>query len=196
MTSESDKQAPAGDQPTPSPLRRIGSVGLAFINPFSDLAVLYRRSLKPTGEKVYELGGLLKGLFRRPVHSGEALTWQDAVQRSGRSVGQLQTQLIQRRLAWWVLMAFCGAIAAVLLLLIIAASTSLPSGTLIKALATLLFLVAITGLGFVKALEMTYRLWQLQLQRVSAEEGGTFQNFLSETRWANQTLRLGSFSKL
>lgn len=195
MTTENEKEAPASAQHSASPLRRVGAAGLAFINPASDLVVLYRKAIKPTAVRVSELGGVVKGLIRRPAQPGEALTWDAAVQRSGRSVAQLQTQLIQWRMAWWLLMAFCGALALFLLLMVLAAYSSLPGGTLIRALATLTFLVAASSLGFVKALEKTYRLWQLKVQRVSVEEGGTFQDFLAETRWIAQTLRLGHFSK-
>jgi len=195
MTTENEKEGSDSAPRSASPLRRVGTAGLAFINPASDLVVLYRKAFKPTAVRVYELGGLVKGLVRRPAKSGEALTWDAAVQRTGRSVTQLHNQLVQWRLAWWLLMAFCGALALLLLLMILAAYTSLPAGTLIRALATLVFLVAASSLGFVKALEKTYRLWQLKLQRVSVEEGGTFQDFLVETRWIAQTLRLGHFGK-
>lgn len=68
----------------------------------------------------------------------------------------------------------------------------LPSGTLLRAVITILVLAGAGGLGFVKTLITTYRVWQLQERRVSESEGGTFKDFLTENHWGRQVLTLGA----
>ena len=44
----------------PSPLRRAGQVGLAILNPFSDLMVIYRTGIQPAVAKLRILRAQLK----------------------------------------------------------------------------------------------------------------------------------------
>ncbi|POP85042.1 conjugal transfer protein TraX, partial [Pseudomonas syringae pv. avii] len=58
-TKHVDGQSPRDDKHSGTPLRRAGHVGLSILNPFSDLAVIYRRGIKPTAQKLKLLKTLL-----------------------------------------------------------------------------------------------------------------------------------------
>ncbi|WP_157791485.1 hypothetical protein [Candidatus Hamiltonella defensa] len=50
--------------------------------------------------------------------------------------------------------------------------------------------MAVSALGFMRALICEYRLWQLREKRVSQEERGEFRAFLKETAWIKKTLNI------
>lgn len=175
------------EKPPVTALRRVGQVGLSFLNPFSDLVVIYRKGVKPT---VFKLK-LLSQLLTRSAAAGESLSWAQAVERSGRTVNQLKSTFKRIRAAWWCLMAITGPLSLILLLMVLLANVSLPLGTFVWAVISTVLLAELGAVGFVKALAATYRLWQLETQRVSEAEGGTFKDFLAETRWCREVLTLG-----
>lgn len=170
----------------PSALRRVGHVGLAFINPFSDLMVIYRTGLKPTLTKV----GTLREQLRRRSANQEELTWTQAVQRSGRSVEHLQRTFRRGRLMWWVVMMATGGLSMALLLMIVAAYVELSSGTLLRAATAALLLTSISACSMAKVLTANFRLWQLAEQRLSIGEKGTFQDYNSETTMWRQVVTI------
>lgn len=170
-----------------TPLQRAGRIGLDLINPFSDLVVIYRKGVLPSVDR-FKL--LHKMLTHQPA-AQESLNWEQAVQRAGKPIEHLQKTFKAIRAAWWVLMAVTGGLAVLLLLMVMVTKLDLPSATLLRAGMAILVLSGLSGVGFVKALIASYRLWQLQMQRVSEEEGGTFKHFLSETRWCRQVITLG-----
>lgn len=179
---------PQSSDKTPStPLRRVGQVGLSIINPFSDFGVIYRQGVQPTMGRLREAWALLN---HQSVPS-ESLDWAQAVARSGRTFEQLNTTFTRIRFAWWCLMVIGGGLAVVLSGLALLAH-DLPSSTLLRVVITILVLTGAGGLGFVKTLITTYRLWQLQERRVSESEGGTFKDFLAENHWVRQVLTLGA----
>jgi len=180
-TAESSTSAPA------SKLRTAGRVTLAIINPFSDLMVIYRRGVQPTVGKLK----LLWQIVNQSGAPGEALSWQQAVDSTGKSPAQLLTNFRRMRVAWWCLMTLASLFACMLTLMVVFAYSSLPTGTLIRALVALLVLVSLGAFGFVKTLAMNYRIWQLEEQRVSEQEHGTFLDFRAENRWCLQVLTLG-----
>lgn len=158
-----------------TPLRRAGQIGLAFINPFSDLMVIYRTAGKPAIEKLRILGSQL----RRMKGSGEQLSWMQAVEKSGRPVELLQKAFRRKRIAWWSVMLVMGSLSALLLLMIVA-NLYLPAVMLIKAAAMEVFFIAGSLFSTLKVVEANYRLWQLSAKRVSLEERGTFQDYAAE----------------
>lgn len=170
-----------------TPLRRVGQVGLDLINPFSDLVVIYRTGVMPVVARFK----LLREILSQRTRVRETLNWEQAVERAGKPIEQLQKTFKITRGAWWVVMSVPGALAILLLLMVLATKLDLPSSTLFRAGMAILVLAALSSVGFVQALVATYRLWQLQTQRVSEEERGTFKDFLSETRWCRQVLSLG-----
>lgn len=171
-----------------TPLRRAGQVGLDLLNPLSDLKVIYRTGVLPTAARFK----LLHELLAERSTKRETLNWAQAVERAGKPIEQLQKTYKIIRAAWWCLMAVPGALSIMLLLMLMATKLDLPSSIFLRAGMAILVLAVISSVGFVKALVATYRLWQLQEQRVSEEEGGTFKDFLSETRWCRQVLSLGT----
>ncbi|KPX03655.1 conjugal transfer protein TraX [Pseudomonas savastanoi] len=189
-TEHVDEQSPRDDKHSGTPLRRAGHVGLSILNPFSDLAVIYRRGIKPTAQKLKLLKTLLTPASATTEADAVGVSWSVAVARSGRTIEQLLTSYNRIRAAWWCLMMFSASLS-VLLLAMLLANFSMPLSTFLRATVTLLALGAIASLGFVKTLIATYRLWQLQNRRVSVAERGTFNDFLAETRWCRLVLTRG-----
>jgi hypothetical protein len=166
----------------PSVARRVVRVGLAFINPFSDLAVIYRTGIKPLGVKLEVLREQLVRLrVMRKAKPQEQLNWTQAVQRSGRPIEQLLIAFRRKRITAWLVMVAAGSIAFLLLLMILYTSASLTLGTIYRAAIADAVLASIATLSMVKVLETNYRLWQLASRRVSLEEQGTFQDYSAET---------------
>lgn len=175
-------------KPEPSLARRAGQVGLAFINPFSDLAVIYRTGIQPLGFKLR----VLRDQFKTSKAPKELLSCAQAVARSGRTVEQLLTAFRRKRMAWWVVMLGMGSFAFLLLLMMLYTSSSLPAQTLVRAILTELTLVIVALLGWAKVVEANYRLWQLSTQRVSLEERGTFQDYKAEADLWLQVMTLSA----
>ncbi|PHN70947.1 conjugal transfer protein TraX [Pseudomonas syringae] len=192
-TKHEDEQAPPDDKQSGTPLRRAGHVGLSILNPFSDLAGIYRRGIKPTAQKLKLLKTLLTPASATTEADAVGISWVQAVERSSRSVEQLVRSYQRIRAAWWCLMASGGALSLFLLIMLLLANLSLPSGTFLRAAVTLLLLMALASWGFAQTLIATYRLWQLRERRVSVAERGTFEDFLIENRWCRQVLTLGHF---
>ena len=170
----------------PSTLRRVGHVGLAFINPFSDLMVIYRTGLKPTLTRVADL----REQLRRRSSNLEELTWTQAVQRSGRSVEHLQRTFRRGRLLWWGVMMVTGGLSAALLLMSAAAYAELPSGTLLRAATAALVLTSISAYSVARVIAANFRLWQLKVQRLSVEEHGTFFDYRHECAMWRQVVTI------
>ncbi|WP_162881318.1 conjugal transfer protein TraX [Pseudomonas coronafaciens] len=175
------------------PLRHAGQVSLAILNPLSDLTVIYRRGIKPSWEKLKLLKSLLTPTSATTDEDAVGVSWSVAVARSGRSIDQLLTAYSRIRTAWWCLLMVSISLSVLLLAMLLLANFSLPLSTFLRASAMLLVLGAVASLGFVKTLIATYRLWQLQEQRVSVAERGTFKDFLAETRWCRLVLTMGHF---
>lgn len=178
-STTADHQHPAG----PSLARRVGRVGLAIINPFSDLAVIYRTSIKPVGVKLGVLQEQVASLrAMRKSKSKESLTWAQAVAYTGQSVEQLQAGFRRLRRIWWLLMVGISPVAVFLLLNILFTASSLPVQTLLRAIAVDAALATLAMLSVAKVLNNDYRLWQLASRRVSIEEQGTFHDYAAEHR--------------
>lgn len=175
-------------EPKASALRRTGNIALSLINPFSDLAVIYRKGILPTRDRLRVLRQMATpGRVQR-----ESLSYAQAVERAGMPAAQLQKGFKRLRAVWWILMFGPGTLSLGLMLMVLI-SSALPSGTLLRAGLTILVLATLSLVGFGNALIATYRLWQLKEKRVSEEEGGTFRDFLAENRWCRQVLTLGMF---
>lgn len=183
MATEKEKTQPSAADvegfnamPKPTMLRRAASVGLSFINPFSDLGVIYRTGVKPLSEKFRILR---EQLADRSAYQ-ESLDWTEAVQRTGRSAEQLLRTFRRVRTVWWVVMVVSGALSVMLFLMLLAANANLPLPTLIRAAITDLISASISLFSLVKVLNANVRLWQLSNRRVSIEEHGTFQDYRAE----------------
>lgn len=186
-----DHQASGSPDPAQKPTmaKRVGQVGLSILNPFSDLAVIYRTGIKPVAVKLQ----ILREQLKRNPASTEQLNWAEAVERSGRSVAQLKKAFRRKRMAWWSVMFVTGSLA-VLLLLMTLANSSLPAMTITRAAITDLVLAAAALFSFVKVLDANYRLWQLASERVSLEECGTFLDYKVENDvWLQVMMPSASF---
>ena len=84
----------------------------------------------------------------------------------------------------------CGSLllSLVLLTLVIGSWTTLSAFEFLRAVSFLFVLISLTLLGFVKAMEATFRHWQLMSHRVSITEKGTFRDFTAENAWIRQTM--------
>lgn len=169
------------------PLRRVGNVALQVINPLSDLMVIYRKGVVPAFDRLRLLRQMT---VSRPVER-ETLTWEQAVQQSGVPVEKLRKGFKLTRALWWCLMVVPGAFALILSVLLAFAASGLPGETALRVGVAILVLTALSSVGFVKALVATYRLWQLDMRRVSQAERGTFRDFCVETNWLRQVITLG-----
>ncbi|EIV2915488.1 TPA: conjugal transfer protein TraX [Serratia marcescens] len=183
MQTEHGKQKPAA-----SSWRRVGKVGVALVNPLSDLGVIYRSGVRPILNNLARARAMIRA---RQQVKREPLTWSQAVAAAGVPIEQLRTNYVRIRAFWWFLMLVCGGLSLILSLMLLASFTTLPGAILLRATIAALILVLLGAAGYVKALIATYRLWQLTTRRVSAEEKGTFEDFRSENRCCRQTMSLG-----
>lgn len=160
-----------------TPLQRAGRVGLDFINPFSDLKVLYG-SVKPTLGRLKDL----RERLRRSRTTGESLTWAQAVERSGQSVEQLARGYRRSRYLSWSMMMLAGGLSLTLFGLLVAAGFDLPGAAMHRAVIALFVLATVCAVSLTKVLKTNYRLWQLSHRRVSIEEKGTFADYKAENK--------------
>ncbi|END04761.1 putative traX-like protein [Escherichia coli P0302308.2] len=128
--------------------------------------------------------------FRQVNHKKAQLplTWEEALQASHMSVGDLDRRFRRRRTVWrfccWSLLAIALFLSGMLF-----AASSLPLTTLVRAISTLVLILSGIALCASRALIVTYRLWQLHERKVSEPEQGTFRDFLNDRNgWRNATL--------
>ena len=77
------------------------------------------------------------------------------------------------------------------LMMLIAAGSSIGGTGWLRVSCVMIVLLLLAATGFVQALAVSYRLWQLTERRVSTSERGSFQDYLQETRWCRQVLSGG-----
>lgn len=119
--------------------------------------------------------------------------WSQAVADSGLSASRLARNYRISRWFWWGLMWLTGLPAIGFLLMLLAAGSSVSGTGWLRVGCVLLVLALLAVTGFVQALAVSYRLWQLVEKRVSASEEGSFRSFLHEARWCRQVLSGGLF---
>ncbi|MCI1029651.1 conjugal transfer protein TraX [Pantoea dispersa] len=118
-------------------------------------------------------------------------SWAQAVADSGLTPERLARNLRISRWIWWGLMWLTGLPVAGFLLMLIAAGSSISGTGWLRVGIVMCVLLLLAATGFVQALGVSYRLWQLTEKRVSASENGSFQAFLQETRWRRVVLSGG-----
>jgi hypothetical protein len=119
--------------------------------------------------------------------------WSQAVADSGLAPERLARNYRISRWFWWGLMWLTGLPAVGFLLMLLAAGGSVSGTGWLRVGCVLLVLALLAATGFVQALAVSYRLWQLQEKRVSASEEGSFRAFLQETHWCRRVLSGGLF---
>jgi hypothetical protein len=164
--------------------QRVKKIAINVINPFSDVKVIFEKGFLPIWEKIKFMGGDKS----RSVNT-EELTFNQAVQRSGKSIPDLLAIYKKRQYVWTVLMFVMG-IPPILFSLMILIASDLPTVTLYRALITSLIMAATAFYSYVQVLLAVYRHWQLSRQRVSIAEGGTFDDFAKEFKTVSDILNL------
>lgn len=117
--------------------------------------------------------------------------WSQAVEDSGLTAVHLARNLRVSRWIWWGLMWLTGLPVMGFMMMLIAAGSSIGGTGWLRVGCVMIVLLLLAITGFVQALALSYRLWQLTERRVSASEGGSFQAYLQETRWCRQVLSGG-----
>lgn len=117
--------------------------------------------------------------------------WSQAVEDSGLTPVRLARNLRVSRWIWWGLMWLTGLPVMGFLMMLIAAGSSIGGTGWLRVGCVMIVLLLLALTGFVQALAVSYRLWQLTERRVSASERGSFQDYLQETRWCRQVLSGG-----
>lgn len=170
------KDSDSSDSPMKaSTVKRAVSVGIAIINPFSDLKVIYNFGLKPLVLKLKDLRAFVQPRTG-PV---EALNFAQAVQRSGKTAAELTIVYRRKQLLWSAPMIGLGALSLILFSMILLA-TNLPTVTMIRASVSALVMAALAFYSYSRVLGAVYRHWQLLNQKVSISEGGTYSDFVRE----------------
>jgi len=154
---------------------RIGSIALSIINPISDLKIIHRAGIKPILDRISNLNNLSNSNDSK----AKSLSFEQAVQVSGRSVTQLKKRYVIRQLFWYLLMMLSMSISMAIVVLSCLAS-DLPIITLLRGLSWAMILASFSFFCFAACLKSAYRRWQLVNEKVSIEEGGTFSDFMQE----------------
>ncbi|MBU9819655.1 conjugal transfer protein TraX [Rahnella sp. BCC 1045] len=171
-------------------LKGAGWLALNVFVPVSDTA----RVLRYTGRNATRLWTRLRDVTSgRVVGDYRPADWAQAVADSGLSPAQLRRNFRLNLFIWWGLMWLTGLPAAGFLLMLMAAGRDVNATGWLRIVSVLLALGAISATGFVQALAMNYRLWQLEEKRVSASEKGSFRDFLNETKWCRRVLSAGMY---
>lgn len=161
---------------------RIGRSVLSVINPSSDLKIIYRLGIKP----IYEKFRTLSVFSKSESSKRELLTFEQAVQASGRTVEQLKKIYFRRQLFWWLPMAL-SMIFSMMIVVFSFIASDLPVITLIRGISWAIVLASLSIFCLVSSVKAAYRRWQLANEKVSIEEGGTFSDFMQED---NQILKV------
>lgn len=174
---------PAGAKNGRLTAKRAGWIALNVFLPAWEVASWSRHA----GRNVSRLWQRLREVTAgRGAGDYRPATWSQAVEDTG-----LARNFRIGRWFWWGLMWFTGLPAAGFLLMLVAAGSGISGTGWLRVGCVLLVLVMLAATGFVQALAVSYRLWQLSEKRVSAEERGSFRDFLQETRWCRVVLSGG-----
>ncbi|WP_174889624.1 conjugal transfer protein TraX [Candidatus Williamhamiltonella defendens] len=135
----------------------------------------------------------LQGLYPKKSEKKQvtmSLSWQDAVRDSGFTPAQLEQQYRASKYRWVCVFILPPGLLVLLIGALLFNAHTLPMMIWIKASFFALIGMAVSALGFMRALICEYRLWQLREKRVSQEERGEFRAFLKETAWIKKTLNI------
>ena len=187
----SDTDAPEGGEKkariTP---KRAGWIALNIFLPAWEVSSVTRhagRNVSRLWQRIREVTAGRGAGDYRPADGSQA------VADSGLTPERLARNLRVSRWIWWGLMWLTGLPVMGFLMMLIAAGSSIGGTGWLRVGCVMVVLLLLAVTGFVQALGMSYRLWQLSQKRVSASEGGSFQAYLQETRWCRQVLSGGLF---
>lgn len=185
----SDTGAPEkGEKKTLITPKRAGWIALNIFLPAWEVSSVTRhagRNVSRLWQRIREVtAGRVAGDYR-------PADWSQAVQDSGLTPERLARNLGVSRWIWWGLMWLTFLPVTGFLMMLIAAGSSIGGTGWLRVGCVMVVLLLLAVTGFVQALAVSYRLWQLTERRVSASEGGSFQAYLQETRWCRQVLSGG-----
>lgn len=170
--------------------KRIGWWMLNVFVPVSDVSSM----LRYTGGNLSQLGQRFRDVTRRrTANNYRPVSWSQAVEDSGLSPAMLRRNYCVGLWTWWALMCLTGLPVLGFMMLLLASGSDVSATGWLRVGCVMLVLGLLSVTGFVQALRVSYRLWQLEEQRVSASEKGSFRDFLSETRWCRRVLSAGLF---
>lgn len=184
------------DHPTtPTKKSRTSRIVLNIVNllfPVKDAWRLVTTAPRPL---VMTLDRTRKLFARQKEQSKEELGWERAVNASGLSVPELERRFRLRQILWRGLMAGAAMLTVSVVISTLVFFDDLPWFALLRGVAFILMLTVLIAVCFVKAMEATYRRWQLCNRRVSTAEHGTFADYAQEHHWVWETLGLGNITK-
>lgn len=170
--------------------KRAGWLALNIFVPASEIAGMARY----TGRNVSRLWQRIREVTAGRGKEGyRPEDWSQAVADTGLSPGLLSRNFRISRWFWCGLMWFTGLPAVGFLLMLAVAGSSISGAGWLRVSCILLVMLLLAATGFVQALAVSYRLWQLTEKRVSASEKGSFRDFLQETHWCRMVLSCGLF---
>ncbi|WP_241798797.1 conjugal transfer protein TraX [Pantoea dispersa] len=186
---DNDAAAPQGGAATGRRMaKRAGWIALNIFLPAWEVSSWSRHA----GRNVSRLWQRLREVTAgRGAGDYRPASWAQAVADSGLTPERLARNLRISRWIWWGLMWLTGLPVAGFLLMLIAAGSSISGTGWLRVGIVMCVLLLLAATGFVQALGVSYRLWQLTEKRVSASENGSFQAFLQETRWRRVVLSGG-----
>lgn len=188
---DNDAAAPQGGAaPGRRMAKRAGWIALNIFLPAWEVSSWSRHAGRNVSRLWQRLREVIAG---RGAGDYRPASWAQAVTDSGLTPERLARNLRISRWIWWGLMWLTGLPVAGFLLMLIAAGNSISGTGWLRVGIVMCVLLLLAATGFVQALAVSYRLWQLTEKRVSASENGSFQAFLQETRWRRVVLSGGLF---
>jgi len=190
----SDDKTERPDQPKKPPVvtaRRAGWFALNVFVPASEVSQVFRYTGRSAGRLWQRLRDITAG---RGAGDYRPDNWSQAVDDTGLSSSRLRRNLRVNLSIWWGLMWLTGLPASGFLVMLLIAAHDVSVIGWLRISIVLLVLGLISATGFVQALGMSYRLWQLDERRVSTSEKGSFRDFLNETRWCRRVFSAGLIS--
>lgn len=167
--------------------RKTARLAVGFINllfPVRDIARIVMTAPKPLLMTLRRT----REVFQQQAKEKTDLNWAEALAASGCTEAALarryhRSQWLWRAVMWGSLLA-----SLLLLTLVVASWATLSDFEILRSVSFLFVLLSLTLLSFVKAMEATFRRWQLLSHRVSIAEKGTFRDFTAENSWIRQSL--------
>ncbi|BGI52281.1 MAG: conjugal transfer protein TraX [Candidatus Hamiltonella defensa (Ceratovacuna japonica)] len=175
-----------------SRLKRGLKASTYFLNillPLSETRRIARISIRPWRTLMNRVQGLYPQKSEKKQGT-MSLSWQEAVRDSGFTPTQLEQQYRASKYRWVCVFILPPGLFMLMITALLFNAATLPMMIWIKASFFSVICMALSALGWIRALICEYRLWQLREKRVSQEERGEFRAFLKETEWIKNTMNI------
>ncbi len=167
--------------------RKTARIAVSVINllfPVRDIARIVMTAPKPLLMTLRRT----REVFHQQAKEQADLSWAEALAASGCTEAALARRYRRSQWLWRAVMWGSLLVSLMLLTLVIGSWTTLSAFEVLRSVSFLFVLLSLTLLSFVKAMEATFRRWQLLSRRVSIAENGTFRDFKAENAWIRQTM--------